>query len=210
MTTERLGYTAYQARTQWYMNHWGPAAFVREALMEDGCTKLGVMAFPPVARNREGRSWWTFATNGMSERRMPCVEDPHGDPSHRLELVTYARAAADWISELLIEMARYPFEHRSGLTVGHTMPVTPKPGNLWAGYLLLFPRLEPKEFNPLGIEVGIGSDWVFFAEVMGLKADELQLAIEFGGPQFASKFVNGRAAGLTIDVDRSSLLPADA
>jgi hypothetical protein len=47
MANPKLGYTAYQARTQWYMNHWGLPAFVREVLMEDGRTKLGIMAFPP-------------------------------------------------------------------------------------------------------------------------------------------------------------------
>ncbi len=157
MTTPKLGYTAYQARTQWYTTHWGIPAFVREALMEDGRTKLGILAFSP---NNQGRSWWTFATNGMSERRMPCVEEPHGDPSHRLELVTYAHASADWICELLVEMARYPFEHRAGLAVGQTLPITPKPHNLWSGYLLMLPRLEPEEFNPLAIDVGIGDDWI--------------------------------------------------
>lgn len=206
MSSSKLGYTGYQARTQWYMNHWGAPAFVREALMEDGRTKLGIMAFPPVASTR---NWWTFATNGISERRMPCIEEPHGDPARRLELITYASDSADWISELLIEIARYPFEHRSGLAIGHTLPVTSKQGNLWSGYLLLRPRLEPEEFNPLGIDVGIGNDWVFFAEVMGLKGDELRLAVELGGPEFTTKVVTGRAELLAIDVDRTTFLGTD-
>jgi hypothetical protein len=203
MATPKLGYTAYQARTQWYMNHWGVPAFVREALLEDGRTKLGVMAFAP---NTRGRNWWTIATNGMSERRMPCIEQPHGDPRRRLELITYAQASADWICELLIEMARYPFEHRSGLAIGHTLPVTAKPGNLWSGYLLLSPRLELKEFNPLAIDVGIGDDWIFFAEVMGLKEDELRRAIDIGGPEFAAAFVPDEPENLAIDNDRNGLL----
>lgn len=174
--------------------------------MEDGRTKLGIMAFPPVASTR---NWWTFATNGISERRMPCIEEPHGDPARRLELITYASDSADWISELLIEIARYPFEHRSGLAIGHTLPVTSKQGNLWSGYLLLRPRLEPEEFNPLGIDVGIGNDWVFFAEVMGLKGDELRLAVELGGPEFTTKVVTGRAELLAIDVDRTTFLGTD-
>jgi hypothetical protein len=207
MATPKLGYTAYQARTQWYMNHWGLPAFVREAMMEDGRTKLGIMAFAP---NDKGRNWWTFATNGMSERRMPCVEEPHGDPSHRLELVTYARASGDWICGLLTEMARYPFEHQSGIAIGHTLPVTPKPGNLWSGYLILSPRLEPEEFNPMAIDVGIGDDWIFFAEVMGLKADELRQAIEVGGPEFTAACVSDVGDTLAIDVDRPSLLSGHA
>lgn len=203
MAQVKLGYTAYQARTQWYINHWGLPAFVREHLMEDGRTKLGIMAFPP---NDKGRSWWTFATNGMSERRMPCIEEPHGDPRYRLELITYAQASADWICELLLEMALYPFDHMSGFTIGHTLPVTPTQGNLWSGYLILSPKLEPEEFNPLAIDVGIGDDWIFFAEVMGLKAEELERAIDVGGPKFTVTCVSDRAENLVIDVDRPSLL----
>jgi hypothetical protein len=141
---------------------------------------------------------------------MPCIENPHGDPSHRLELITYARASAEWICELLVEMARYPFEHRSGFAIGHTLPVTRKRDNLWSGYLILSPRLEPEEFNPLVIDVGIGDDWIFFAEVMGLKADELRRAIDYGGPKFTATCVGERAADLVIDVDRGSLLNGHA
>lgn len=207
MASRKRGYTAYQARTQWFMNNWGPPAFVREAFMEDGQTNLGIMAFPP---NGKGRSWWTIATNGMSERRMPCIEEPHGDPSHRLELITYARASADWICELLIEMTRYPFDHRSGIAIGHTLSVTPKAGNLWSGYLLLPPILEPEEFNPLAIDVGIGNDWIYFAEVMGLKADELRQTVEIGGPNFTAICVPDRADALVIDVERATLLDGRA
>ena len=103
----------------------------------------------------------------------------------------------------------HPFEHRSGFAVGQTIPVTPKPGNLWAGYLLRSPRFEPAEFNPLPIDVGIGDDWIFFAEELGLKEDELQRAIEIGGPKFAETFTSG-TADLTIDADRPSLLDGQA
>jgi len=209
MTETKLPYTSFQARTQWYMSRWGPPAFVRKFLMEDGRTVVGVMAFPPMATDSNARNWWTFATNGISERRFPCVEEPHGKPAHRLELIAYANAAADWIPGLLVELGRYAFEHRSGLAVGHTIPVIPKPGNMWSGYLLIRPRLEPDEFNPLGIDIGIGDDWVFLAEIVGLKDDELRLAINVGGPEFAKSVLAGRAAALAIDVDRASLL-ADA
>lgn len=203
MPEPKPGYTAYQARTQWYMNHWRLPAFVRESTMEDGRTKLGVMAFPPKVG---GRDWWTYATNGLSERRMPCLEKPHGDPRHRLELVVYAQDSADWIVDLLAELARYPFQHRCGLAVGHTLFVTPKPGDLWAGYLVSAPQLETEEFNPLAIDVGIGDDWIFFAAVMGLKADELQRAIEVGGPQFTESHPFEFVEDLLIDLDRDSLL----
>jgi hypothetical protein len=194
MSTRKLGYTGYQARTQWYMNHWGRPAAVHEALMEDNATKLGVMSF--ARQVPQGAEGWIYATN----------EEPHGDPAHRLELVAYGASQAAWVTAFLVELCRYPFQHGSGLSIGHTLPVSPKPGNLWAGYLLLRPRLEPEEFNPLAIDIGIGDDWVFFAEVMGLKQDELQLAIELGGSEFTRRFVAGRMDALAIDRDRPSLL----
>jgi hypothetical protein len=36
--------------------------------------------------------------------------------------------------------------------------------------------VQPAKFNPLPIDVGIGDDWIFFAEVLGLKEDELRRA----------------------------------
>ncbi|HEX5223098.1 MAG TPA: suppressor of fused domain protein [Verrucomicrobiae bacterium] len=207
MSSTKLGYTSYQARTQWYMNHWGSPESVRGALMEDGRTKLGIMRFAPASTS--DRRHWTFGTNGMSERRMPCVAWPHGDPSHRLELIAYANNPCDWISDLLVELAHYPFLHQSVLAVGHTLPVSQKTGNLWSGYLLARPRFEPEEFNPLAIEIGFGSDWVFYAELLGLKADELRVAIEIGGSEFFHKFVAGRRDSLLLDVERNSLLASE-
>jgi len=69
--------------------------------------------------------------------------------------------------------------------------------------------VQPAKFNPLPIDVGIGDDWIFFAEVLGLKEDELQRAIEIGGPKFAATFTSG-TADLTIDADRPSLLDGQA
>jgi len=56
------------------MQLWGPPSGLRKEQMEDGQTKLAIMTFPPrqaVAQLR-GQTHFTYATNGMSERRMPC------------------------------------------------------------------------------------------------------------------------------------------
>ena len=157
--------------------------------MDDGATSLGVMVFPPrddaaVA----SRSFWTFATNGLSERRMPCRVPPHGDPSHRLELIAYTQEYAEWVELLLAELAAYPFIHGSGLAVGHTLPVRADAENPWHGYLLNPLLCEAEDFDPLAIDLGF-DDWVFYAQVVGLLGPELETAISIGGPAFRDRYL---------------------
>src|SRR5262245_13044623 len=104
-----LGYTTYQGRSHWYIQHWGSLQHVREGFMEDDVTKIGVMVFSPNTNQNVAREFWTYASNGMSERRMPCLVEPHGDPEHRLELLAYSRAYSPWIEDLILEIAQYPF-----------------------------------------------------------------------------------------------------
>jgi hypothetical protein len=196
------------------MKHWGAPTRVKESFMEDGTTRLGVMVFSPDSTPQGSklaiRPYRVYATNGMAQRRMPCEQEPHGDPSKRIELIAYARQDNEWVTDLLIELARYPFRYRSGFEVGHTLPVTPKPGNLWSGYLLSYPRCEPEEFDPLPLYSEI-EDWTFFAQVIGLKADELELAIKIGGPAFMEdRIADDCHLDISpLDVDRKSILGGD-
>lgn len=176
----KLGYTSYQGRTTWLLPHFSVPKEVHSFEMEDGKTQLGVMEFAP-AHDRVQRSFWTYATNGMSERRMPCKNEPHGDPKFRVELIGYASNQADWVIQLLHAMAMYPFQQKSGFVVGHTLPVDAPQPRLWDGYLLVNPLLEPEDFNPMAIDIGI-ADWIFFVQVFGLVGPELEFGIEEGGP----------------------------
>jgi hypothetical protein len=173
----------YQARSVWYLKYLGPPTRLIKNKMEDG-TDLAVFEIDPSTRpNRSGV--WTYITNGMAERRMPCVEEPHGDPSIRLELMAYSNAKADWIVELLTEMARYPFQHSSGFAVGHTIPVDSGVTALWQGYVLTKPLLEDEEFNPQNVFLGsIPDDPTLFIQVIGLRRPEVEWASEHGGPAF--------------------------
>jgi len=143
---------------------------------------------------------------------MPCLEQPHDDPRFRLETVAYASSDAPWVVDLLLELARYPFVHGSGLSIGHTVPVNAPGQNPWCGYLLARPVWEPEGFNPLAIDIGLGDDWVFFAQPIGLLDDELKLAIEIGGPAFGKQlgFAPGAepsiASRTLLDLRRGSLL----
>jgi hypothetical protein len=205
-------YTSYQARTFWYMKFFGLPKPVQSTMMEDGKTKLGVMEF--VATEDEGlaRPHWTYATNGMSERRMPCQEEPHGDPRHRIELIAYSDVEAPWIVQLLSEMACYPFVHHSGFAANHTIPVTDSRPHLWDGYVMLTPPIEPEEFSPLAVDIGIGDDWVFYLQVIGLKLRELDFAIKYGGQRFSQEYVVSHGSPdeirrfLLLDKQRESLL----
>jgi len=205
-----LGYSSYSGRSHWYIQSWGPPDDVHETCMDDSSVKLGIMRFPPRASTGEivARSCFTYATNGMSERRMPCLNAPHGNPEYRVELLAYARAESQWINELLCDMARYPFVHGSGLALGHTLPVQQNAKGFWKGFLLTQPRLEPPTFNPLAIDIGIGSDWVFYLQVLGLFENELEEAIDIGGPEFSRRYLpeNLPIDTFYIDNQRASLL----
>lgn len=179
--------------------------------MEDKKTTLGIMEFAPISNKVCKRSHWTYATNGMSERRMPCKELPHGKPEHRTELIAFSKNQVEWIVSLLTMMAHYPFLHRSGFAPWQTIPVNDPEPHLWDGYLLALPFAEPEEFNPLPVDIGIGEDWVFHLQVIGLKHDELDYAIQHGGEKFAEQHLRllspTRCLPLTfLDCDRKSLL----
>ncbi|MBI4616102.1 MAG: suppressor of fused domain protein [Planctomycetes bacterium] len=170
------------------------------------------MEFAPVDNDLLARPGWTYATNGMSERRMPCQEEPHGDPSFRTELVVHTASRAPWVVDLLAEMARYPFVHKSGFAPNQTIPVGSSRPRLWDGYLLLIPPTEPEEINPLAVDIGIGEDFVFHLQVIGLKRRELGFAMEHGGPEFVERHLASLGTGkalreiLYLDRLRDSLL----
>ena len=160
--------------------------------MEDQATSLGVMVFPPGGENSPAaRPFWTYATNGLSERRMPCRVPPHGDPADRLELLAYTLSYAEWVERLLAELAAYPFVHGSGLAIGHTLPVQPGAENPWHGYLITQPRHEGPEFNPLAIDIGF-DDWVSYGQVVGLHAPSSKSRSPLAVPRFESAIWQNR------------------
>lgn len=184
MTTRE--YTSYQGRTLWLLPRFSVPKQIHPFEMEDGKTKVGVMEFAPFDLDGIQRTHWTYATNGMSERRMPCRNEPHGDPKFRIELIGYSSSKADWVIKLLHALTLYPFQHESGFSVGHTLPVDAPRPRLWDGYLLVNPLLEPDDFNPLAIDIGI-EDWVFFVQVFGLVGPELAYGIDQGGPALINR-----------------------
>ena len=201
-------YTSYQARTHWYMEHFHVPPKVHRRTMEHSETMLGIMEFSP---SNPHRPFWTYATNGMSERQMPCETPPHGDPQFRTKLIAYSLQPAAWIIDLLEETATYPFRYRSGLSIGHTVPVQEEKQTLWSGYVLCEPLFEPEEFNPLPIDIGIQPDWVFFAQIAGLLEPELQFGIQEGGAAIFEKLKDCHATSQPerspafLDVSRDRL-----
>src|SRR5262245_36338186 len=128
--------TMYQTRTGWYIANFGPPRDLYISVMEDDSTELGVLEFPPSIHR--GRGFWTYATNGMSQRRMPCEAEPHGDPTIRFELLAYCYGQTPWVVTLLRELAAYPFLHCSGFAVGHTISVEAD-NQRWSGFLIGMP-----------------------------------------------------------------------
>jgi hypothetical protein len=153
----RFPQEGYGVRSVWYLKHFGSPLNIHESQTNDG-PRLGIMEFEPQADREQKRMFWTYATNGMSERAMPNEFEPKSPAGRRLELIAYSRQKAPWVVNLLSDFARYPFVHRCGLYFGHTVPVASGGRTLWSGYVLAPPPCEVEEFRPLGLDWGIAPD----------------------------------------------------
>jgi Suppressor of fused protein (SUFU) len=195
----------YGMRSVWYLKHFGSPIHIHDCTTVDA-PRLGIMEFAPQTDDERQRPFWTYATNGMSERAMPNEREPRGRIHARLELIAYTQMQAPWVVSLLADLVRYPFVHRCGLYFGHTLPVELNARGLWSGYVIAVPPCEKAEFRPLGWDWGIAPDWVDFAQVVGLAGSELEFA-ERGGGAVLAKRVSEKAmpSNLFLDVQRALL-----
>jgi hypothetical protein len=182
-------FISYQTRSAWYLRHFGEEYSFYQSEMEDGQTALAVMEFFPRLKHTPRRSFWTYATNGMSERRMPEQGTPRGRRQPRLEVLAYTRDEATWIVRLLEVFANYPFVHSTRLGVGFTLPVTKSYRKLWAGYLLIPPVNEAKDFTPLTFDATILPDPIGFVQLVGLTKEEMYLVAKEGGMELVERLV---------------------
>jgi hypothetical protein len=204
--------TTYQARSAWLMQWLGPPAEMMADVMEDGSTEVGILFFPPFAGSTDvrRRSHHVLVSNGISERRMPCINEPHGPREFRAEVMAYTRDASPELATLLLNLGRLPFESGTGLLAGQTLANTGQ--GLWSGFLLWEPLLEDDEFNPVGFDLGFAEDFVFHVLVIGLKADEWEEVRRIGGVAFAQRYLHKDmdVENLLLDQDRPSLLSSGA
>lgn len=194
-------YSAYQARSAWFIRHFGDEVNLWRSDMEDGQTTLAVMEFAPVANESLNRPFWTYVTNGMSQRQMPIPPGRKGKKQVRLELFAYTREQSDWLVPLLDVLANYPFVHTSPMGVGFTLLVSKSYRKLWGGYLVTRPTQEAGDFSPMGFETGIAPDVLHFAQLVGLTTEEMNFAAREGGMELAERLsAAGNSSRLFLDV----------
>ena len=203
--------TPLQARSVWCMRHFGADVQVHRRGLDDPRVSFGVMEFRCDGLSYHGARHRAYLTNGMSERGMPWREEPT-IPAHlrryRLELLAVTHHRADWVIDLLTEMAQYPFLNRTGFAFGDTIPVNDAVLKSWQGYVLGLPP-NHDELNPLGIVAdGLDGDPVFWLNVIGLKQDELRIGVDRGGEELLESLfaAAGHQELLFLDSERLSLL----
>lgn len=198
----------YGMRSIWLWKHFGTKYRTHDRLMEDKETKLFVFEFEPSTVEGGQRRHWTYATNGIAHRRMPCENEPHGDPEIRVELIGYASRETPLLVDYLAVLAGFPFIHRSGLAPYQTLSLTDHP--FWSGLLFLIPPAEIEEFSPQRVYSSPDEDTTVYLQIMGLKKEELAFAIEHGGYEFWKQFEEATAgqepfARFFLDLDREPI-----
>jgi hypothetical protein len=194
-------YSAYQARSAWCIRHFGDEVNLWRSDMEDGKTTLAIMEFAPFESETVKRPFWTYVTNGMSQRQLPIPPGRKGKKQIRLELFAYAREQSEWLAPLLDVLANYPFVHSSPMGLGFTLLVSKSYRKLWGGYLVTRPSNEADDFSPMGFETGIAPDILQFAQVVGLTTEEMYFAAREGGMELAERLsAAGKPARLFLDV----------
>jgi hypothetical protein len=193
-------YTAYQARSAWYIRHFGDEVNLWRSDMEDGQTTLAVMEFAPVNTESLRRPFWTYITNGMSQRQLPRPAGRKGKRHVRLELFAYAREQSEWLVPLLDVLANYPFVHTSPIGIGFTLLVSKSYRKLWGGYLVTRPTNEAEDFSPMEFDTGIAPDILRFAQVVGLTTEEMYFVAREGGMELVERLSAQKSTRLFLDV----------
>ena len=105
----------YQARTGFFIGHWGPPVEIVPSPIQ-GVPDFAVLVFGP----RGARASWRYATNGISEHEQwaPMVERPF-----RTELFISAAHECAWIPRLLTRLADYVIQHEQSVFEFDAIPL---------------------------------------------------------------------------------------
>ncbi len=108
---------------QHYIRYWAqPATVVK--FDHDGQLAPNPIFVVEFAPSEEAESW-VYATVGASRQPMPYPDDWIGEkPEHRIELFICARQRNYALREVLAGLAVYPFQYKTFIAAGHTIPGT--------------------------------------------------------------------------------------
>lgn len=124
---------------------------------------------------------WIYITNGLSE-----LDQPNNFGDTRLELMCYTRKKIDSIKTLLLEVAKYPFQHKEDLWVWDTIPAPMSEIGLpsqYKGIILTPPALVREEAEFFKIDEKL----VRVLNIQGIYDSEMAHAIKNGGQGIGEK-----------------------
>jgi hypothetical protein len=128
---------------------------------------------------------WTYATVGMADHLMPgrfpeALGDP---PQRRVEIVAYSNPQRKDLIEFLGHLAVFPFDNRTAIWAGHTIPgdTAVVPGSPMTCVYFSFPLFEGAEFQPICLD----GDHVFVLWAIPIYEVERQYKVKHGSKALA-------------------------
>jgi hypothetical protein len=165
-------------REKVYEEFFGPPEIVNHEVISL-VPHIDVFVYPPGYANRP---FYTLASSGMSDVRMPLPEGL--DRSHaRREIVLYCETPDDAAINLVRRMARFPFQYSTWLDHGHTIPNGDPPAPIFddsalSAVLFLYTIVRPD--NGLADHVVLDGDPVHFLWLVPITQAELDHKLNHG------------------------------
>jgi len=114
--------TDYKNLLDHYINFWGEPQSTFDYSMDD-LTPNGRI-FVAEFNSKEYYNTWVYATVGLSWFPMKSAKWDSNQPDPRRELIIYVEKKNKQLATLLFSLARYPFDNKTFLGFGHTIPGT--------------------------------------------------------------------------------------
>ncbi|MCK6470592.1 MAG: suppressor of fused domain protein [Planctomycetes bacterium] len=173
--------TPYDVREAHYRRFFGEDHTVWHPSGKEERIHVDVLSFPP----QKGRSWFTFATNGMSDLDQPLekFDLANAEEWKRVEAIFYARAdgmPGAWAAKLLNSIGKYPWDEGAFIGWHHTYSWdTPLDGkhDRFKTVFFLPPYFEGQGFDRKAVDGRL----VHIMWAVPITAEELAFAKSKGG-----------------------------
>lgn len=163
------------------------------------------------------RDYYTLVTSGMSDRPMSTPDSAHDfcyaelmlslPPTWLLSKEAFKDECNYWPIRLLKTAARFPHEHNTWITVGHTMieegePTSYAENTAMCSMIVGIPMNVPEEFWRLDRPSG---DTVFFYSVIPIHIEELNYKLKHGSDALFDRLLK-RGVSEILDPQRKSVI----
>jgi hypothetical protein len=204
-----------EAREQYYDRWFGSSESARVwHELTPAVPHIDVYIYPP--STAQNRNFFTLVTSGMSDEMMHHPKDLEPHLVSRAEIITYVSSVnltsgqreKPWYVAMSI-FAHFPFDYKTWLSCGHTVPNGQPPAPIVEGSelttaLFMRPTLEPSNFTN---GLVLGNEKVNFLWLTFITDDECQYKLEHGFDALIGIFERGGFPRV-LDPYRKSILKA--